>query len=270
MSQNENVAQDWTSYDAAARSHDTLAAPAMFAGPAKDLAGGMDAGNARTALDVGAGSGVVALAMAACPMVVAADPSLEMCRAARKNGVSHAVVAGLPHLPFAGAAFDRVTAGFVISHIASYQDGLREMFRVLRPGGKLGVTAWSMLDNEFREYWDRLVDRLVDRPTLHSATAQWIPWEDWFADRHRLREALDGAGLHEVTVEEIEYPVHITIADFLAIREVSGTARYLRTVLDAAAWDRFCATAREGFYKRFRDPIDHTRRALIAIGSRVT
>jgi ubiquinone/menaquinone biosynthesis C-methylase UbiE len=262
------VSQNWTSYDAAARTHDRLAVPSMFAGPARDMAARIDAGNAGTALDVGAGSGVVALAMSACPVVVAVDPSLAMLRVAQENGVAHVVAGGLPSLPFPDAAFDRVTAGFVVSHVASYQAALAEMVRVLRPGGKLGVTSWSMLDNQFRDYWDGLVEQAVGREALRAANARWLPWEDWFADRGRLREALDEAGLREVTVEEIEYPIHITIADFLTIREVSGTARFLRSVLDADAAERFFETARAEFSKRFRDPIDHTRRALIATGMR--
>jgi len=240
----------------------------MFAGPARDLAARMDAAHAAAALDVGAGSGVVASAMAACPVVVAVDPSLEMLRVARENGILRVVAGGLPDLPFANASFDRVTAGFVLSHVADYHGALREMGRILRSGGKLGVTCWSKLDNEYREYWDGLVDKVVDRDSLRAATARWVPWEDWLADRGRLRETVHEAGLHEVTVEEIEYPVHTTIADFLTIREASGTARFLRTVLDPEDWERFCATARAEFQSHFRDPVEYTRRALIAIGTR--
>jgi ubiquinone/menaquinone biosynthesis C-methylase UbiE len=262
------VEQDWTSYDAAAATHHRLAVPSMFAAPAKDLAVRMDPGGARTTLDVGAGSGVVASAMRACPVVVAVDPSIEMLRVARENGIAGVAAAGLPQLPFGDATFDRVTAGFVLSHVASYQAALAEMVRVLRPGGKLGVTAWSMLDNEFRDYWDGVVEQVVDREALRAATARWVPWEDWLADRGRLREAVHDAGLRELTVEEIEYPVHISIADFLKIRETSGTGRYLRTVLDGEQFERFCERMRAEFYARFPDPIDHTRRALIAIGTR--
>ena len=190
------MGQDWTSYDTAADSHSRLGTPAIFDGPAKDLAARMDAANARAALDVGAGSGAVASAMAACPVVVAVDPSLAMLRAARQNGVARVAVGGLPDLPFGNGAFDRVTAGFVLSHVASYEASLAEMVRVLQPGGKLGLTAWSMLANEFRDYWDSLVHQVVDREVLRAATARWLPWEDWFADRQRLREALDQAGRH--------------------------------------------------------------------------
>ena len=262
------MSPDWISYDSSARTHDRLGVPAMFAGPAKDLAARLDPAHAGATLDVGAGSGVVASAMAACPVVIAADPSLEMLRLARGNGVAAVVAAGLPHLPFPDARFDRVTAGFVLSHVPSYEAALQDMLRVLRPGGKLGVTSWSKLDNQFVDYWDGLVDEVIDRDALRAAMAQWVPWEDWLADRGRLREALVAAGLHEVAVEEIEYPIHMTSADFLAIREASGTSRFLRTVMNADEFDAFCARAREKFVARFRHPLDFSRRALIGIGTR--
>jgi ubiquinone/menaquinone biosynthesis C-methylase UbiE len=260
---------DWTSYDAAAVTHDRLNVPAMFAAPARDLGARMDFANARAALDVGAGSGIVAMqAATVCPVAVAVDPSVAMLRRARANGIARVVVGAAPGLPFADASFDRVTAGFVLSHVASYEAALADMVRVLRPGGKVGITAWSELSNPYRDYWDGLVERFVgDAEALRAATAKMLPWEDWFARSENVRSALSGAGLHDVTVEEIEYPIHITIADFLAIRENSGVSRFLRTVLDDAGWRRFLDTAREEFAARFRDPIDHTRRAIIAVGT---
>ncbi len=262
------MSKDWSSYDSAAATHNRLGVPSMFAAPAQDLAARMDLTNARTALDVGAGSGVVACAMAKRTSVVATDPSTEMLRLARENGIAAVVASSLPRLPFGDGRFDRVTAGFVLSHVASYRESLAEMARMLRPGGKLGVTAWSCLSNPFRDHWDALVERFVDAEALHAATRQWLPWEDWLSDAGNLRAALEEAGMRDVTVEEIEYPIHITIADFLAIREQSGTARFLRTVLDAEEWERFRALALAEFRARFRDPIDHTRRALIAVGRR--
>src|SRR4051812_4666357 len=101
----------------------------MFAAPARDLAARMEFGSARTVLDVGSGSGVVAKT-AKAPMVTAVDPSFEMTRLARQNGLAHVAVAGAPGLPFGDDVFDRVTAGFVLSHVPSYADTLADMARV--------------------------------------------------------------------------------------------------------------------------------------------
>src|SRR5205814_1684396 len=129
----------------------------------------------------------------------ACDPSLEMLRRARANGIPPVAVAGLPHLPFPNAAFDRVAASFVLSHIPSYRDGLREMIRVLRPGGKLGATAWSLLANPYRDLADEMARSVVGADRFHQSTAEWLPWEDYLADPAHLQAALAQAGLRAVT-----------------------------------------------------------------------
>jgi SAM-dependent methyltransferase len=238
----------------------------MFARPAQDLVARLELAGARTLLDVGCGSGIVASAASACPLVVAVDPSPAMLRLARANGIAHVALAAVPGLPFHDRSFDRVTAGFVLSHVPSYADSLREMVRVLRPGGRAGVTAWSMRTNEFRDYWDGLAEAAVKPGLLKDALARGLPWEDWLGQPANLRAALLDAGLRDVTVEEVPYSIHMNIADFLAIREQSLASRFLRTVLDPEDWRRFCENTRAQFLARFRDPLDHTRAALIATG----
>jgi SAM-dependent methyltransferase len=263
------VSNNWTSYDTAAVTHDLLAVPAWFAAPARELAARMDFDGARAALDVGTGSGIVAMAAApVCPVVVGSDPSIEMLRRARANGIARVVTAGVPGLPFANGAFDRVTAGFVLSHVAAREAALADMARVLRPGGRLGLTAWNNLSNPYRDFWDRLAERFVDASRLVASEARMIPWEEWLGRSGNLAAAMDDAGLRKVVVEPIDCPVHVTIADFLTIREHSGKARFLRTALDPNGWRKFCETAREEFYARFKDPIDHVRTAWVGIGEK--
>ncbi len=43
------------------------------------------------------------------------------------------------HLPFADASLDLVTAAFGFRNLSNYADGLREIARVLRPGGEIGI-----------------------------------------------------------------------------------------------------------------------------------
>ena len=198
--------------------------------------------------------------------MIGVDPSTEMLRIARENGVLRVVAGAVPGLPFCDGCFDRVTAGFVLSHVSSYEAALRDMVRVLRPGGRLGVTAWGLRSNEYRDLWDSMAEASVGPDVLRAATAKALPWEEWLGHPENLRMALLSAGLERVTVDVVTYPIHMTIADFLAVRWNSLSARFIRTMLDADGWRGFQESVEAEFHRRFRDPIDHTRDASIAVG----
>jgi ubiquinone/menaquinone biosynthesis C-methylase UbiE len=266
------MAGHWTSYDSAAESHDRLAGPSFFEQPARDLVARIDATSAARILDVGTGSGLAALLAATVAdshaLVVGIDPSLEMLRIARRRGLRQVVSGAVPGLPFADRVFDRVLGSFVLNHVSSYESGLRDMVRMLRAGGRFGVTTWGPMQNEYREFWQSLAESFVDKEVLAEANREALPWEDWFTDPGHLDQGLQGAGLTDIGVHRALYMIHTNIADFLAIREASLQGRFMRQNLDASRWDRFKETAMAEFHRRFKDPIDHTRDVLIAIGTR--
>jgi SAM-dependent methyltransferase len=51
-------------------------------------------------------------------------------------------------LPFADATFDRIIASEVLEHVTDDQQALREVFRVLKPGGTLAATVPSWLPEQ--------------------------------------------------------------------------------------------------------------------------
>ena len=219
-------------------------------------------------LDVGAGSGVAArMAKESSPLrtVIALDPSLEMLRAARSHELC--VVAGaVPGLPFRASTFDGVMANFVLSHLSSYGAALADMARVLRPGGKLGVTSWGSLRNEFRECWQSVADSFAGKEVLNAAAAQGLPLEKWVEDPAHLRNAFQEAGFRNITLRHTHYTTRMTIADFLAIRAHALQGRFMRQTLDRDRWEQFNHALSEEFYGQFQDPIDHVRDVHIAIG----
>ncbi len=50
------------------------------------------------------------------------------------------------HLPFPDASLDLVTAAFGFRNLTNYADGLREIARVLRPGGQIGILECNQPD----------------------------------------------------------------------------------------------------------------------------
>ncbi len=94
-------------------------------------------------LDLAAGSGVSTVEFARSgAWAVAADFSLGMLSVGRDRGVPM-VAADALHLPFADESFDAVTILFGLRNLADTRAGLREMARVVRPGGRLVVCEFS-------------------------------------------------------------------------------------------------------------------------------
>ncbi len=164
----------WWSYDVIAETYDRLAVPHVFTQPAKDLVAMLKLPSGARALDVGAGTGVAALLalQSAGPgaPVVALDSSLGMLRLARKKGLPSLVAGTVPGLPFPDAVFDGLVANFVLSHIPSYQAALLDMARVLRPGGRLGFSAWGPGQSDEAEsvLLERIRDDRSKKAVVHS------------------------------------------------------------------------------------------------------
>lgn len=102
------------------------------------------------ALDVCAGTGDLSLALAgAGARVVGADfcaPMLDLARgkAARCAGeVPRFLCADALALPFPDASFDLATVAFGIRNVSDPEAGLRQMARVVRPGGRVVVLEFS-------------------------------------------------------------------------------------------------------------------------------
>jgi demethylmenaquinone methyltransferase/2-methoxy-6-polyprenyl-1,4-benzoquinol methylase len=98
-------------------------------------------------LDLAAGTGVSTAELArGARLAVACDFSLGMLRAgrARKRRRHLPFVAGdATQLPFADASFDAVVISFGLRNISDVAAALREMARVVRPGGRLVVCEFS-------------------------------------------------------------------------------------------------------------------------------
>jgi demethylmenaquinone methyltransferase/2-methoxy-6-polyprenyl-1,4-benzoquinol methylase len=87
------------------------------------------------------------------------EPMLE--RARRKAPALEWIRGDALALPFADESFDAATVGFGIRNLADLEAGLRELVRVLRPGGRLAVLEITrprgLLRPFFRLWFDGLV-----------------------------------------------------------------------------------------------------------------
>ncbi|MFP5503597.1 MAG: class I SAM-dependent methyltransferase [Candidatus Sericytochromatia bacterium] len=93
-------------------------------------------------LDVGAGAGSFARALASQRHTVTGLEASEgfIAHAERLGGASY-VLGDATALPFGDASFDAVVAGEVLEHLEDDQGAIRELFRVLAPGGTALVSV---------------------------------------------------------------------------------------------------------------------------------
>lgn len=125
-------------------------------------------------LDVGCGTGDLSIAFAPVGRVTGCD----FCHPMLQIGKNKVDGAQSPHavlllegdalsLPFADGSFDVVVSAFVLRNLADPQKGLREMRRVMRKGGVLGVMDFSMpqapvFGSLYRFYFFNILPRLGD------------------------------------------------------------------------------------------------------------
>jgi ubiquinone/menaquinone biosynthesis C-methylase UbiE len=115
----------------------------------ENLCEALDLRSATRVLDVAAGNGNATLAAARrwCN-VTSTDyvPSLLECGRERAQAEGHAIQfqqADAENLPFADASFDAVMSTFGVMFTPNQEKAARELARVCKPGGKIGLANWT-------------------------------------------------------------------------------------------------------------------------------
>lgn len=103
-------------------------------------------------LDLACGTGDFSR-LAAPAISVAADLTERMLREAGAQGVERRVCADAMRLPFCDGSFDAVFAGYGVRNFPDLEQSLREIRRVLRPGGRLATLDFFLPENAV---WRRL------------------------------------------------------------------------------------------------------------------
>jgi 2-polyprenyl-3-methyl-5-hydroxy-6-metoxy-1,4-benzoquinol methylase len=165
----------------------------------EDLAG-------RTILEIGCGRGEFSCWLAAHPdrplRVIGCDFSLTAVATGASYGPSVGpgwpswLTANIEEMPFADASFDTVFSCETVEHVARPRVALRELARVLRPGGHLFLTTPNYL-NVWGVY--RLFLRLSGRRFAEAGQPvnklMFLPRECWRVRRIGLRILrVDGLG----------------------------------------------------------------------------
>lgn len=178
--------------------------------------------DARRVLDVASGTAAVAIELArAAParQVVGIDQSPEMLAAGRER-VAHAGLADrielrearAESLPLENAEFDAVTFTYLLRYVDDVPATLRELVRVVRPGGTVAMLEFSLPRGAWRPLWELYVRvglpgagaflspgwREVGRFLGPSIRDFWGRWPE-----PRLLEAWRVAGIEDVRARRL-------------------------------------------------------------------
>jgi demethylmenaquinone methyltransferase/2-methoxy-6-polyprenyl-1,4-benzoquinol methylase len=112
-------------------------------------------------------------------------------------------------LPFADATFAVATIAFGLRNLANVEAGLRELFRVVEPGGRVFVLEFSQpivpgLRALFDFYFWRVLPRIGGFLSGSRGAYEYLPDSvARFPDQRRLAELMRGVGFEPVEFENL-------------------------------------------------------------------
>lgn len=166
-------------------------------------------------LDVASGTGDLALEIQeACPdcEIIASDFCAEMLAHAESRGLQKTVVADALNLPFADAQFDVVTVAFGLRNMADYPAALREMNRVLKPGGRLVILDFSLPENilrrPYRFYLHRILPKLAGALTGQKDAYEYLGGSiEQFPSGEAMKKLLESVGYTNTDADPLTFGV---------------------------------------------------------------
>ncbi len=203
----------------AANTYETLHVPALLQEWAPRVLDAAGVSPRQRVLDVACGTGVLAREairrVGPAGAVTGLDPDPGMLAVAARLAPEATWCRGTAEaLPWPDGSFDVVASQFGLMFFPDRAAALKEMTRVLAPGGRLAVAVWDSLDNSeaYREEV-ALLERLGGQAAADALRAPFV-----LGDTGVLAGLFAGAGLASVSIS-----THV------------GTARYpgVRTMVEA-------------------------------------
>jgi demethylmenaquinone methyltransferase/2-methoxy-6-polyprenyl-1,4-benzoquinol methylase len=166
-------------------------------------------------LDVASGTGDLALQIQdRCPQceVIASDFCAEMLAHAANRGMAKTVVADALNLPFKDHEFDVVTVAFGLRNMADYPVALREMRRVLKPGGRLVILDFSLpgglMRGPYRWYLHHVLPHMAGWLTGQRDAYEYMGGSiEAFPSGKTMTDLLESCGFGKATFTPITWGV---------------------------------------------------------------
>lgn len=188
-------------------------------------------------LDVACGTGVVTHQIAEhggkTGQIVGYDINPEMLAIAQAKQSNTSIewqLGDASRLPFQDESFDIVTCQFGLMFFEDRATNLREMYRVLAPGGQLAILVWGAIEHNpgflavaegFRRH--------VSGEASDSIRGSFV-----LGDSQEMRSLADAAGFRDATIQEVAAEAHFPSVELL----VDGYGAMLLSVIDEATYMR--------------------------------
>lgn len=196
---------------------------------------------------VGTGGGVVGLDLSESMLTVARGicPDVDFRQG---NAMS---------LPFDDESFDVVIASFVLMFVPDPVKAVSEMWRVLRPGGRLVITVWEALDQN--PVYAGLVD--IARRRIDDAAGSSLAWPFALGEKGKLVKICESAG-----ISGIDIGAHDGRANFPSLEGFVRTEIQAWVLAESVDEDGLNAVIRDA-QERFADYCDASGAADIPLNA---
>ncbi|MDQ5846927.1 MAG: bifunctional demethylmenaquinone methyltransferase/2-methoxy-6-polyprenyl-1,4-benzoquinol methylase UbiE [Acidobacteriota bacterium] len=182
---------------------------------AKALETTLSSGEARV-LDVACGTGDLSLTLleSGKAVIVGVDfcrPMLQIAKdKASRHGSAVSLIEGdALQLPFADQSFEATTIAFGLRNLASVEAGFRELFRVLKPGGRIAVLEFSrprmpVVRSLFNVYFTKLLPLLGGWISGSKRAYEYLPASvSRFPNQTELASMMSSSGFDAVTFRNL-------------------------------------------------------------------
>lgn len=164
-------------------------------------------------LDLCCGTGDMALALlrrrpaGTVAPILAVDFSHNMLSRGAAKFAPHNIIpieADALHLPLASNALDLATSAFGFRNLANYEEGLAELFRVLRPGGQIGILDCNQPDGLvgvlYSLYFKQILPKLGGLISGDAGAYSYLPASvERFPRPPRMLQLIREAGFSDAT-----------------------------------------------------------------------
>ena len=147
------------------------------------------------------------------------EPMLELARqkidSRDQAGMIELQTGSAEHLPFADHTFDGTTTAFGVRNFSDLDRSLREMVRVLKPGGRSVILEFAMprhpaLNFLYTFYFETLLPRVGRLVSRHPSAYTYLPESvAAFPVREDFKSRMEQAGFDDVTYRELTFGIVI-------------------------------------------------------------